>query len=71
MKCTIPYGSATLTLELPDEKVVAVLEPNVEVAAAGVSEDDIVLAAMASPYGGKTLTELAAGKDIPRLHYRL
>ena len=49
-------------LELPDEVVAGVLESGVEPAGDFVSEDDIVLAAMASPYGGKTLQELAAGK---------
>ena len=63
MKCKIPYGSDALTLELPDEKVLGLLEPNVEVAAAEASEDDIVLAAMAHPYGDRTLSELAVGKD--------
>ena len=63
MKCKIPYGSDALTLELPDEKVLGLLEPSVEVAAAEASEDDIVLAAMAHPYGDRTLSELAVGKD--------
>ena len=60
MKCQIPYGSGALELELPDEMVAGVLESSV--APSQGNEDDLVLAAMASPHGGRTLKELAAGK---------
>ena len=49
MKCQIPYGSGALELALPDEMVAGVLESSV--APSQGSEDDLVLAAMASPYG--------------------
>ena len=62
MKCQIPYGSGALDLELPDEVVAGVLEPSVEPAQASASEDELVLAAMAAPYGERSLKELAAGK---------
>ena len=60
MKCQIPYGSGALELALPDEMVAGVLESSV--APSQGNEDDLVLAAMASPHGGRTLKELAAGK---------
>ena len=63
MKCQIPYGPGSLTLELPDESVAGVLESGVMPARDPASEDDIVLSAMASPYGGRTLRELAATKQ--------
>ena len=62
MKCSIPYGSGALDLEIPDEKLVGLLVPEVEPAGGGKSEDDIVLEAMANPYGGVTLSEMAKGK---------
>ena len=62
MKFSIPYGSAALELELPDEKVAGVLEPSHGTSDATLSEDEIVLKAMANPYGGVTLREMAEGK---------
>ena len=60
MKCQIPYGSGALELVLPDEKVAGVLESSV--APSQGNEDELVLEAMANPYGGKSLKELAVGK---------
>ena len=60
MKCQIPYGQNALELELPDEKVAGVLESSV--APSQGNEDELVLEAMANPYGGKSLKELAVGK---------
>ena len=60
MKCQIPYGSGALELVLPDEKVAGVLGSSV--APSQGNEDELVLEAMANPYGGKSLKELAVGK---------
>ncbi|WP_329887704.1 nickel-dependent lactate racemase [Pseudoramibacter faecis] len=62
MKFNIPCGSGKLTLNLADDQVAGVLESNIGALKSEGSEDDIVKAAMAKPYGGKTLKELAAGK---------
>ncbi len=60
MKCKIPYGPGALDLELPDDVVAGVLESIIT--PAQESEDDLVLAAMASPYGGTSLKDLAVDK---------
>ena len=62
MKFNIPCGSGKLTLNLADDQVAGVLESNIGALKSEGSEDDIVKAAMAKPYGGKTLKELAVGK---------
>ena len=63
MKFSIPYGSSAVQLQLPDDKVVGVLEPGIAASSTNLSEDDIVKEAMAKPFGGQTLKDLATGKD--------
>ncbi|MGL4547635.1 nickel-dependent lactate racemase [Eubacterium aggregans] len=58
----MPYGSTRLSLNLADEQIAGVLESNITDLKAEGSEDDIVVAAMAAPFGGKTLKEMAQGK---------
>lgn len=62
MHFSIPYGSTRLSLNLADEQIAGVLESNITDLKAEGSEDDIVVAAMAAPFGGKTLKEMAQGK---------
>ena len=62
MHFSIPYGSTRLSLNLADEQIAGVLESNITDLKAEGSEDDIVVAAMADPFGGKTLKEMAQGK---------
>ena len=62
MKCQIPYGSGALELALSDEMVAEVLESSV--APSQGNEDDLVLAAMASPHGGKTLKDCASAQAL-------
>ena len=62
MNFKIPCGQQKLDLTLPDEQVVGVLESNIGTMKATGTEDEIVQAAMAKPYGGTTLAELAKGK---------
>ncbi|MBO4352553.1 MAG: nickel-dependent lactate racemase [Eggerthellaceae bacterium] len=63
MKFSIPYGASAIELDVPDDKLVDVLVPEVDPAGSGLSEDELVLEAMAHPYGGVSLSEMAAGKD--------
>ncbi|MEG1431444.1 nickel-dependent lactate racemase [Eubacterium sp.] len=62
MHFSIPYGSTRLSLDLADEHIAGVLESNITDLKAEGSEDDIVVAAMTTPFGGKTLKEMAQGK---------
>jgi nickel-dependent lactate racemase len=63
MHFEIPYAHTVLPIDLPDDKVAGVLESNIGAMQAEGSEDDIVKKAMANPYGGTTLEEMARGKD--------
>lgn len=62
MEISIPYGSSAQTADLPDDRIAGVLESRIGTMKAEGSEDDIVRAAMAAPYGGTTLADLARGK---------
>jgi len=62
MKFTIPYGSTKLNLDLPDEQVAGVLTSHIGDLKAEGSEDSIVRAAMADPFGGIYLRDMAVGK---------
>ncbi len=63
MNFSIPYGQQKLSLTLPDAWVSGVLESNIADLKAEGSEDAIVQAAMAKPYGKHSLTQLAKGKN--------
>ncbi|MEG2651557.1 MAG: nickel-dependent lactate racemase [Eubacterium sp.] len=62
MHFSIPFGSTRLSLVLADVHIAGVLESNITDLKAEGSEDDIVVAAMTTPFGGKTLKEMAQGK---------
>lgn len=63
MRFSIPYGPGKLDCELPDACVAGVLESRIGTLVADRPADDIVKDAMAAPYGGVTLREMAAGKS--------
>lgn len=56
----IPYGKGTLPLEIPAGQVEGVLTSRVDKIRSDRGEEEIVRDAMAHPYGGTTLKELAA-----------
>ncbi len=58
----IPYGHSAMQLDI-DETAVKLVESGIHSLKRKVSEDDIVKAAMARPYGGVTLREMARGKS--------
>jgi nickel-dependent lactate racemase len=62
MQFSIPYGSTKLKLDLADQCVAGVLESHITELKAEGSEDEIVKAAMAKPYGGIDLSSLAKDK---------
>ena len=62
MEISIPYGRSAQTAIVPDDQIAGVLESRIGAMKAHGSEDDIVRAAMAAPYGGATLADLARGK---------
>ena len=62
MEISFPYGSSVQTAIVPDDQVAGVLESRIGAMKAHGSEDDIVRAAMAAPFGGATLADLARGK---------
>ncbi len=57
----IPYGHSYMPLNLSDDRFTTV-ESDIHSLQRTVSEDELVLKAMASPYGGVTLREMACGK---------
>ena len=61
MKLQIPYGNASLTATLPDERIAAVMEANHNRAAA-LSPREIVLHALENPIDSPRLRDLAKGK---------
>ena len=57
----IPYGHSSMRLNL-DESTAEIIESDIHSLVRSKSEDDIVKAAMAEPFGGVTLREMARGK---------
>ncbi|MDR3085416.1 MAG: nickel-dependent lactate racemase, partial [Christensenellaceae bacterium] len=59
MRLSIPYGHASIPLELPSGEGLAVLEPKQGFFPDGRDQDELVLAAMAAPIGSRHLESLA------------
>ena len=57
------YGKGSLGLEIDDNKLDGVLESGLHAYTPSADELGLVKAAMATPYGGKTLRERAEGKQ--------
>lgn len=60
MEIKIPYGKTNQVIDIDD---CLILESDIQNLTACADENEAVKAAMAAPYGGKTLKELAAGKE--------
>ena len=56
------YGKKKLTAEFAEERLQGVLRSHLEEYSPEASPEELISRAMASPYGGKTLRELAVGK---------
>lgn len=64
MRCSLPYGSSTLTLEIPDDRVAAHCAP---AAVAATAATGLLTAALAAPQGLPPLRDLASGKRVTLL----
>ena len=62
MKLNIPYHRSHMNIELPDERIKAVLTPK-QPEHSGLSESEIVKNALANPIQSSLLSELAQGKS--------
>jgi len=62
MKFDMPYGTGSLPLDLPDERVRQVLFSRTESMDPGRGGDEIVRAALLEPIGSPSLAQLARGK---------
>ena len=62
MKISIPFGRESISEELPDERVRAVLRPRLSPEVPGVSEEALVRAALRAPIGSPPLEKLARGR---------
>lgn len=60
MEVRIPYGNTVQTMELDGRY--QILESHIQDLSAARDEDEAVLNAMQTPYGGKSLTQLAQGR---------
>jgi len=63
VKIELPYGQRHLTLEIPEERLEAVLEAGSPVLTKGESEQARVEKALAHPIGSPTLRELSQNKN--------
>jgi len=61
MKIDFPYGRSTITLDIPDKNIAALLRP-AEPEPNSFSESEIVRDALMSPIGSPRLSELVCGK---------
>jgi len=62
MQTKIPYGKTALSFVLPNGHEGAIVTSNIDELKAEVSQEQLVKNAMANPFGGKKLSELAVGK---------
>ena len=62
MKVTIPYGKEHVEFAVPEGMDVEIIRSEPAPVPAGVSQDDLVLKALANPIGSAKLSELAKGK---------
>lgn len=58
----LPYGTETLSCHIPEERLAGVLTSQLHQYRAPCTEQELIEQALASPAGGKTLSELAQGK---------
>jgi nickel-dependent lactate racemase len=63
MNISIPFGRTQLSMEIPDQRINAVLCSHLESYTPALSERELVEAALRSPIGSEKLEELAKGKD--------
>jgi len=62
MRIPIPYGNASLSIEIPDSRLKAVLTSNLHELKADTPEQEIVRKSLENPIGSAPLKELARGK---------
>lgn len=62
MKVSIPYGISSLSLDVPDHRLKAVLNTKLGEMKADKAEEDIVRESLSNPIGTAPLRELAKGK---------
>ena len=62
MTISVPYGRTSLSAELPEERLCAVLKSSLEQYMPPMAETELVEEALRTPIGAPSLEELAAGK---------